>query len=134
MKDDLQTKRVYRSENKVFSDEEKMSELMIKLYFNKVTRSSWFRAKYGDGYSLYFCGDYLYDYSYAGYKEVYLLKNEHFTKSSVLHELAHAVKRLRSKPHGISFCKRYLELINIYIGKEKFLELKKTFLKNKVNF
>lgn len=134
MKDDLQTKRVYRSENKVFSDEEKLPELSLKLYFNKITRSRWFQAKYGEGYSLYFCGNYLFDYSYAGYKEIYLLEDEHFTISSMLHELAHAVKRLRSKPHGRQFCKRYLELVSIYMGEDKYLELKKTFIKNKVKF
>ena len=134
MKDDLQTKRVYKSENEVFADEPKLSELNLKIFFIKVVGDEFFVSKYGRGYELFFCGKNLFDCSFAGYKEVYLLKNEHFTMSSVLHELAHAVKKMGKNPHGKAFCQRYLKFIELYLSLDKAQELRKSFKKHKVVF
>lgn len=134
MRDDLQTKRVYRSENSVFSDEIKLSEVNLKIFFLKVVGDVSFRAKYGEGFQIFFCGSNLFNYSFAGYKEIYILKNEHFTMSSVLHELAHAVKKMGKNPHGKAFCNRYINLVREYICQDKAEQLKIEFKKNKVLF
>lgn len=93
-----------------------------------------FRDLYGEGYEIFFCGKNLFNYSFAGFKEIYILKDQHFTMSSVLHELAHAVKKIGKNSHGKAFCRRYLKFIEKYISKEKSEELKEEFKKNKVLF
>lgn len=134
LKDDLQTKRVYRSENVAFSDEQKLSEINLKIFFLEVVGDIAFRSKYGEGFEIFFCGKGVFNYSFAGYKEIYMLKNEHFTMSSVLHELAHAVKKMGKNPHGKAFCNRYISLVREYISQQKAEELKVQFKKNKVLF
>ena len=134
MSEKLQAKKVYRSENFVFSDEKLLSEIQLKIFFLKVVGDNEFVAKHGQGFQIFFCGTALFDYSFAGYKEIYMLKNEHWTMSSVLHELAHSVKRVRKNPHGKAFCNRYLYFIRKYLSEEKSEQLKIQFKKNKVSF
>jgi len=134
LKDYLQTNRIYKSENIVFSDEKKLSETTMKIFFLSIVMDRHFRDLYGEGYEIFFCGKNLFNYSFSGFKEIYILKDQHFTMSSVLHELAHAVKKIRKNSHGKAFCRRYLKFIEKYISKEKSEELKEEFKKNKVLF
>ncbi len=109
--------KAYRAESKVFKKEKKLSEEKVKLFFEEVVGSKWFKKKYGEGYLIYFVSDNLSQGSFALYKEIYLIKS-HFTQSSVLHELAHAVKRPRKNHHGKAWQKRYVEMVKIFIDKK----------------
>jgi len=120
--------KVYDAENRVFADEQKLSEIGVKKLFYHIIGDPWFINKYGEGYKLYIVGDY-YDYSFAIYKQVYILEYEHFTEASVIHECAHSVKRVRSNPHGKAWQKRYAEMVGRYISIEKAEELAREFAK-----
>lgn len=58
----------------------------------------------------------------------------------ILHELAHiiAIRHYGASPyiagHGWEFCKTYLRLVEIIMGKEAYLKLEKSFLKHGVKF
>lgn len=56
-------------------------------------------------------------------------------KAIVLHEIAHSIvnkKYLSAASHGPEFCKIYLILVNHFLGKECYKELKQSFRLNKV--
>lgn len=57
----------------------------------------------------------------------------------ILHELAHIITSreyagVDKAGHGWEFCKTYLRLVEIVMGKEAFLSLEKCFLKHGVKF
>jgi|694.fasta_scaffold83389_12 putative metallohydrolase (TIGR04338 family) len=55
----------------------------------------------------------------------------------ILHELAHIITARHyygAAGHGWEFCKTYLRLVEIVMGKEAFLALEKSFLKHGVKF
>lgn len=120
--------KIYDAENRVFQNEEKLTETQVKKFFYHVTGDPWFINKYGEGYHLYIIGDY-YDYSFACYKQIYILEHEHFTHATILHECAHSCKKTRSNPHGKAWQKRYVELVSRYISMEKAEQLAEEFKK-----
>jgi len=122
---DRQQKKLYSAENKVFKNESQLTETQLKKFFYLVTGDPWFVEKYGRGFSLYTVGEGMFDHSFAVYKEIYILNPVHFTEASLLHEISHAVKRVRKEPHGTAFQKRYIELVKKYISNEKGEELEK---------
>ena len=119
-------KKIYDAENEVFKDEVKLSEIQLKKFFYHVIGDNWFKSKYGEGYRLYIIGDY-YDYSFAIYKQIYILEYEHFTEASVLHEICHSCKRVRRNPHGKAWQSRYVEMVKRFISLDKGEELEKVF-------
>jgi hypothetical protein len=120
-------KKIYDAEYRVFKDEDKLTETQIKKYFFHITGDPWFINKYGTGYKLYVIGPRFFDASYGDYKEIYLLEYEHFTISTLCHELCHSCKKARKNPHGKAWQKRYVEMAKRYISNEKGEELAEAF-------
>ena len=77
---------------------------------------------------MYTIGDY-FDHSFSYKKSIYILEYQHFTVSTLCHELAHACKKIRSNPHGKAWQKRYVEMVGRYMGAEKAEELLEEFKK-----
>lgn len=130
--------KVYEAENEVFKNERTYTETQIKKFFFLITGDNWFINKYGTGYKMYSIGPNFFDASYGCYKEIYLLENEHFTQSTVCHELMHACKHIRRNPHGKAWQKRYVDMVKIYISNQMGEELEQRFSKiyenNKKNY
>lgn len=124
----MRDSQIYAAEERVFQNEEKLTEIQLKKFFCQIVGDPWFIKKYGEGYRLYTVGDF-FDYSFAYYKQIYILEREHFTEATVLHEICHACKKTRSNPHGKAWQKRYVEMINRYISMEKAEELAEEFKK-----
>ena len=124
----MRDSKIYDAENRVFADEQKLSEIGVKKFFYQIVGDSWFINKYGEGYKLYIVGNY-YDYSFAIYKQIYILEYEHFTEASVIHEICHSVKHVRGNPHGKAWQKRYIEMVGRYISIEKAEQLAEEFAK-----
>jgi len=120
--------KCYIAEEKVFENEEILTEFKLKKFFYEIIGDPWFKDKYGTGYKIYTIGDY-FDHSFAYKKSIYILEPKHFTEASVCHECAHMVKQVRSNPHGKAWQKRYVELVNKYICAEKSEELTEEFKK-----
>lgn len=127
MKDPHQ-KLAYAAENKVFEGEDRLSEFHLRQFFFFIIGDPWFKDKYGEGYSMYVIGDY-FDHSFAYNRSIYILEYQHFTVSTLCHELAHSCKKVRSNPHGKAWQKRYVEMVGKYICPSKAEELAEEFAK-----
>jgi len=125
---DVQANNCYKAEQKVFENEDRLSETHLKQFFYHIIGDPWFKNKYGEGYRMYTIGDY-FDHSFSYKKSIYILEYQHFTVSTLCHELAHACKKIRSNPHGKAWQKRYVEMVGRYMGAEKAEELLEEFKK-----
>lgn len=125
---DSSANAVYSAENKVFEGENLLSETRLKQFFCHMVGDPWFKNKYGEGYRMYTIGDF-FDHSFAYKKSIYILEYQHFTVSSLCHELSHSCKQVRSNPHGKAWQKRYVGMVGKYICSEKAEELAEEFSK-----
>jgi hypothetical protein len=125
----MRDSQIYAAEERVFENERQLTEIQLKKFFFHIIGDPWFINKYGEGYKLYTVGQGYSDASIAVFKEVYILDNVHFTESTLVHEQSHAVKRVRSNPHGKAWQKRYVEMIKRYVSIEKGEELAEEFRK-----
>ena len=121
--------KIYKAENEVFENERIFTETQIKKFFFLIVCDNWFKDRYGTGYKMYSIGPNFFDASSGCYKEIYLLENEHFTESTVCHELMHSCKHVRGNPHGKAWQKRYVEMVKRYISIEMGEELEEKFSK-----
>lgn len=125
----MRDSKIYAAEERVFQNEEKLTEIQLKKFFFHVIGDPWFIKKYGEGYKLYTVGQGYSSASFAVFKEIYLLDNVHFTESTLLHEQSHAVCHPRRNPHGKAWQKRYVEMVDRYVSIEKAEELAQEFKK-----
>lgn len=124
----MKDSKIYEAESRVFKKEEILTKKELEKFFSQMVNDKWFIEKYGKGYSLYTVGNF-FGHSFACKKQIYMFDNEHYTKSSICHEQAHAVKNIRGNPHGKAWQKRYIEMVERYISKEKARQLEKEFAK-----
>jgi putative metallohydrolase (TIGR04338 family) len=143
---DVQRKRVYDAEAEAFDHDKNTNDptfrevKAVEKYVKKVfamkrvqkewTRANWApRVKDGRG-----CR---YPCAYGGVTIVMPVWARR--EWVILHELAHIIteREYTSKtkaPHGWEFCKTYLRLVEIVMGKGAYLSLEKSFLKHGVKF
>lgn len=137
MSADKQTRKVYQAENEVFEDEKHITKSKGMLFFAAVVSSKWFRKKYPNAnITLEFKEKKCRPIESEAYKNHIVIHLEQNQKSTYLHEIAHAVvsSQYNKNPHSGAFCRRYIELVEVFVGQEKAQELASKFIKKGVKF
>lgn len=131
---DRYANKVYKSEETVFGNEPLQTRDKIVLFYLSVISSDFFVDKYG---KIMFDMQILpkntkEKCSFACNPYIIRIHPHQQQEYIVLHELAHAVKILKTPYHSKAFCLRYIGLVRYFLSEEQAEALKTEFRKNKI--
>lgn len=130
---DSQRARVYKAENELvwYRTREFDSLEEVERYVNSLTGKAWFKKMYGSR-KVKVEPKRNNAKARGGYGTVWLPRWA-WTKGIIAHEVAHAVK-YTDPWHSPVFCGHFIFLVEKTMGADKAMDLKRAFLRNKVDW